>query len=354
MPIPASFGFVQTGPGAYLCLEGTLRPVGAANHTNPALYAPAFAGSSADAWFADPHAALSTIPAASWEARFPSPASSQPAVAWSPPEEDRFRRAFSDLRVLIGRGALQKGVPASRTVARVDPALAELLAVHLLHRVPTLPPTLMAYGMCRRDPATGRLVEFILGATPEVLFDLQGARRLTTMAVAGTRWSAVGPYALHSSVKDRDEHQFVVYDLLNRLARWGPASVSGTVVRPFGALEHLVAEISLEANAPLDFEDVARELHPTPALGVYPRNDEGLAWLAGIDPDGERCRYGAPFGISVPAEPSRCVVAIRSVQYRHGELSVWAGCGVVAQSRYEEEWQEVLDKIQTVRALWGL
>jgi menaquinone-specific isochorismate synthase len=194
----------------------------------------------------------------------------------------------------------------------------------------------------------------MLGATPEVLFDLHDERRLTTMAVAGTRWSAVGPHALQSSVKDRDEHQFVVYDLLNRLASWGHASVSGTVVRPFGALEHLVAEISLDANSPLDFEAVARELHPTPALGVYPRNDAGLAWLAGIDPDGERFRFGAPFGISVPSEPSRCVVAIRNVQYRNGELSIWAGCGVVAQSRYEEEWQEVLDKIQTVRTLWGL
>lgn len=48
------------------------------------------------------------------------------------------------------------------------------------------------------------------------------------------------------------------------------------------------------------------------------------------------------------------MVAIRNLQYRGGQLEIWAGCGVVPQSRYECEWQEVLDKMQSVRALWGV
>ena len=47
-------------------------------------------------------------------------------------------------------------------------------------------------------------------------------------------------------------------------------------------------------------------------------------------------------------------MAIRNLQYEDGQLEIWAGCGVVPQSRYEDEWQEVLDKIQAVRALWGV
>ena len=99
---------------------------------------------------------------------------------------------------------------------------------------------------------------------------------------------------------------------------------------------------------------MARRLHPTPALGVYPRGEAGSAWLAGIDPDGERGRFGAPFGLRWPSGAGRCVVAIRNLQYRAGRLDIWAGCGVVSQSRYEDEWQEVLDKMQAVRALWGV
>jgi isochorismate synthase EntC len=45
-------------------------------------------------------------------------------------------------------------------------------------------------------------------------------------------------------------------------------------------------------------------------------------------------------------------VAIRGLQYHDGRVEIWAGCGVVPQSRYQDEWQEVLDKIQAVRALW--
>ncbi|MEW5983861.1 MAG: chorismate-binding protein [Acidobacteriota bacterium] len=354
MSSPTCFGFVQTEPASFLCLEGRLRPATHGDRDTPALYAPAFDESPNGAWLRAEDARLEEVPHATWLVRFPPPADSPPPVAWGEPDEERFRHAFARLRDLIARGVLQKGVPASRIVAAIEPGAAETLFGHLLRRVPEQPAALMAYGLCRRDPTTGRLVEFMLGATPEVLFDLHDQHCLRTMAVAGTRWSSIGPDVLQSSAKDRDEHQFVVYDLINRLAAWGSASVSGTIVRSFGDLEHLVAEISLEARRPLVFEEVARELHPTPALGVYPRNQAGLAWLSDLDPRGERHRYGAPFGISVPARPSRCVVAIRNVQYRRGELSIWAGCGVVAQSRYEEEWQEVLDKMQTARVMWGL
>lgn len=345
---------MQTGPDAYIRLEGLLEPADFPTPGRPGLYAPMFATAPGGAWLAGDDLRLDRIERDEWGSLVPAPDRPQPALPWGPPEEDRFRRAFTGLRELIHRGILLKGVPASRICVSIDPAETETLLSHLLRRVPLLPPTLMAYGLCRRDSATGTLAEFTIGATPEVLFEIHGPRRLTTMAVAGTRWASVGPDALQSSAKDRDEHEFVVYDLLNRLAAWGDASVSGTIVRPFGALEHLVTEIDLEARTDLDFESVARALHPTPALGVYPRIDAGRTWLATIDPAGERRRFGAPFGISQPGEPSRCVVAIRSVQYLGGVLNIWAGCGVVAQSRYEEEWQEVLDKIQTVRALWGL
>ena len=97
---------------------------------------------------------------------------------------------------------------------------------------------------------------------------------------------------------------------------------------------------------------MARRLHPTPALGAYPRGEAGTSWLASLDPAGERRRFGAPFGLRWPSGAGRCVVAIRGLQYHHGRLEIWAGCGVVPQSRYEDEWQEVLDKIQSVRAMW--
>ena len=78
------------------------------------------------------------------------------------------------------------------------------------------------------------------------------------------------------------------------------------------------------------------------------------AWLASIDPAGERGRFGAPFGLRLPSGAGRCVVAIRCAQYRAGWLEIWAGCGVVPMSQYEEEWEEVRQKMHAVRTLWGV
>jgi isochorismate synthase EntC len=232
---------------------------------------------------------------------------------------------------------------------------AAALFSRVLGRVPSLPRNLYAYGFFRpaSDTGTGS-PEFLVGATPELLFEFDGSRRLSTMAVAGTRRAGRGAVRLDRSPKDRIEHQSVVDDLLGQLAGWGQPVASPIEVRAFGELEHLAVDIQLEAAGSLDFEAIARRLHPTPALGVYPRGRAGSDWLAAIDPGGDRKRFGAPFGLRWPSGAGRCVVAIRNLQYRDGRLEIWAGCGVVSESRYGNEWQEVLDKMQAVRALWGV
>jgi menaquinone-specific isochorismate synthase len=175
------------------------------------------------------------------------------------------------------------------------------------------------------------------------------------MAVAGTRRDEPGAAArLAGSAKDLEEHQAVVEDLLVQLARWGRAVPRPSTVRRFGGLHHLVTEIELAPEASPDFEALVRALHPTPALGVWPRGDAGDAWLRGIDEAGARRRFGAPFGVRWPSGTGRSVVAIRNVQCHDGHLEIWAGCGVVPASRYGEEWQEVQDKIAAVRTSWNL
>jgi menaquinone-specific isochorismate synthase len=127
---------------------------------------------------------------------------------------------------------------------------------------------------------------------------------------------------------------------------------SATFVRQYGELQHLFAEVRMTPRDRPDFEDIVRRLHPTPALGVHPRGQAGAAWLDAIDPAGERRRFGAPFGIRRASGSGRAVVAIRNVQYREGWLEIWAGCGVVRESGYHDEWAEVLDKVDAVRELW--
>jgi isochorismate synthase EntC len=347
--------FLQLGPDTVACLEGPLHPVAAPPSGVPAFFAPDFALCTPLPWWvASGTRPLGRLVMSEWAARFQGTAGAvAPELDWSAPDKARFARGFESLRPHLADGSLRKGVPFTVMTAPVTDETAWHVFAHALARVPSLPAELFAYGFF--DPGDGRQrgPEFMIGATPEMLFETDG-RRLSTMAVAGTRPTAAGPESLRASSKDHDEHASVVEDLVAQLERWGRTTVSPTDVRTFGQLEHLAADVRVESAVPLDFETVSRTLHPTPALGVYPRSDAGTRWLFGMDPGGERKRFGAPFGLRLPSGDGRCLVAIRNLQYRDGQLEIWAGCGVISQSDFDDEWQEVLDKMQAVRALWDV
>jgi len=348
--------FLQTGADAIACVQGPLEAVDRPRAGSAAFFAPDFMLSSRSAWWFDTGGqAPWTLTRAAWAERFPEVPRRPVVPAWCEPDERRFAGGFRSLRGQLDAGTLRKGVPITSTVAALSGAEADSLFLALLGRVPFLPPGVLAYGFYLPPGSGGQPgPEFMIGATPEILFELEGCRSLATAAVAGTRPSADVPAELERDPKERDEHQAVVDDLLAQLAEWGEATASTTAVRTFGELAHLVADIRLDARHPLDFETVARRLHPTPALGVYPRGAIGDAWLAAIDPTGDRKRFGAPFGLRLPSGGGRCLVAIRSLQYAAGRLEIWAGCGVVPLSRYADEWKEVLEKLQAVRTLWGV
>jgi menaquinone-specific isochorismate synthase len=351
-----ALAFLQTGADAAVCVAGPLVPVASPREGRPAIFAPPFSLASGEpCWFEFDPASQAVLSRAEWRQRFPFGRRGATDLAWGPPDEERFAAGFRTLAARLETGTLRKGVPIAVMSAPIGAVEAPALFSHLLGRVPALPSSLSAYGFYRPASETGTgSPEFLIGATPEFLFELDGQYRLSTMAVAGTRRSGGTGGSLDESAKDREEHQAVVEDLVALLTDWGRPIVSAVEVRRFGELEHLAVDIRLDASAALDFEAVARRLHPTPALGVYPRGPVGNDWLSGIDPSGDRQRFGAPFGVRWSSGAGRCLVAIRNLQYRAGRLEIWAGCGVVAKSRYEDEWREALDKMRAVRALWGV
>jgi menaquinone-specific isochorismate synthase len=111
-------------------------------------------------------------------------------------------------------------------------------------------------------------------------------------------------------------------------------------------LTHLRTPIQLELTQTADTAALVKALHPTPALGAFPK-EEGVEWLKAFDSRTPRKHYGAPLGCCYGNSIS-IVVAIRNVQWTPNGLAIGAGCGVIAESKQEREWNEIQLKTEAI------
>jgi len=188
--------------------------------------------------------------------------------------------------------------------------------------------------------------EGMAGITPELLFHVRGCF-LTTMALAGT-CPLDGPSLLNDK-KERWEHDVVIEHIVECLNVLGAITVHETKDVRFPTLRHLRTPITVELNQAPSFDDLVARLHPTAALGGWPRA-AALNFLS--DHHEDRGRFGAPFGFLTPDE-MLCAVAIRSVQWKGRTARVMSEAGVVAGSQADREWRELELKRQSTLKLLG-
>jgi isochorismate synthase EntC len=159
--------------------------------------------------------------------------------------------------------------------------------------------------------------------------------------------------ALAGSVKDAHEHQFVVDAIVDALdGRCESLEVARTPeIARFSSVAHLVTPIRavLREPAPSALE-LARALHPTPAVGGTPYA-ESLALIAELELR-DRGRYAGPVGWVDADGDGEFAVALRGGEI-HGRTAVLrAGAGIVAGSDPEAEWAETEAKLDPMlRAL---
>jgi menaquinone-specific isochorismate synthase len=203
--------------------------------------------------------------------------------------------------------------------------------------------------------------EGILGATPELLFRRKGPRSIETAAVAGTRPHAAlsgDRLPLMDDPKEVEEHQFVIDGIREAFRDMGTVVVGATRELRLSRFSHLFAPVEVCFDRNERFEAIVRALHPTPAVGGWPRQ-AGMQWLEWMEREdeaagvGERNRFGAPFGAITATGEGICWVAIRGMQWVHhavdATLSIAAGCGVTGRSELQREWHELGIKLQAIR-----
>jgi menaquinone-specific isochorismate synthase len=228
-------------------------------------------------------------------------------VARMPYRKKTYIGFVADLQHRFRAGELRKCVPVLFEYARqtLSPGMVCSLLLNLVRYAKQTPVNL--YGFW--GPGQG-----IVGATPEVLFEIPQTGMLRTMALASTQPSAARQQLLFKSKKQRNEHHIVVESIVRSLKPHGFVSTGTTTVLNLPNLTHLLTPIELQFSDTLSFLEAVQSLHPTPALGGEPRG-AAWQWLKGLQKYGERRRFGAPFGVITEDGFMRCLVAIRGIQW---------------------------------------
>ncbi|MER0478962.1 isochorismate synthase [Streptomyces sp. Edi2] len=205
------------------------------------------------------------------------------------------------------------------------------------------------------------LKQCFLGATPEYLVRLKGDT-VQTLGLAGSTPRGLDPeedYALERELlaneKLRHENA-VVTEMLSRalsdVCHRIEVAKEPTVLK-LTNIQHLATHLSgqLASSPPLGILDLVAKLHPTPALGGYPRH-AALNWLGQNEPI-NRGWFASPVGWVDGHGTGEFAVAIRSALVQGELASLYAGCAIVEGSEPDAEYEETSIKLRTMASALG-
>ncbi|MGB3681290.1 MAG: isochorismate synthase [Rubrobacteraceae bacterium] len=198
-----------------------------------------------------------------------------------------------------------------------------------------------------------------VGASPERLYRRED-RTIMSEAVAGTRPRGNSETydedlrdELLESEKDRAEHGYVrdsIREALGSLCRTLEADECMSEMK-LTRRRHLVSGILGELREGVSDADILEALHPTPAVGGYPKQ-EALREIRELEAF-DRGWYAGPVGW-IGAAGAEFAVGIRSGLVTGRNLSLYSGAGIVSGSNPEQEWAEIEQKISDFTKIFGL
>ncbi len=196
-----------------------------------------------------------------------------------------------------------------------------------------------------------------VGASPELLVRRSGSSAATVGLAGSTRRSAdpsvddhLGEQ-LRTSAKDRSEHEIVVRRIeraLRPYSVWVQAAREPELIK-VANIQHLGTPIHAQLAEPRSAVELAGQLHPTPAVGGEPR-ERALGAIAELETL-DRGWYAGPVGWMDAAEDGEFCVALRSALLRDRTAHLFAGAGIVADSRPDAELAETELKLDALLPL---
>jgi isochorismate synthase len=195
-----------------------------------------------------------------------------------------------------------------------------------------------------------------MGASPEILVEINDKKLFKTVALAGTQLltAASNPANAMWRQKEIEEQSMVERYILNcfkkiRLRDYREAGPRTVVA---GNLMHLRTDFTVDMNQ-VPYPQLGTEmlalLHPTSAVCGMPKEPatDFIRQQEGYD----RSYYSGFLGpVQVDGE-SHIFVNLRCMQLYEDTALLYAGAGITAESEPEKEWQETKLKMDTMREI---
>ncbi|MDR6972659.1 isochorismate synthase [Leifsonia shinshuensis] len=203
-------------------------------------------------------------------------------------------------------------------------------------------------------------VDGLVGSSPETLVRVHHGT-VTARVLAGTisrgpdaAADAAAAAELVASAKDQGEHRFAVTSVMDAL-RPHSADLAASD-EPFTLklpnLWHLATDIAGMLSDGSSSLDLAAALHPTAAVAGTPRR-EALALIRELEPF-DRGRYAGPVGWVGGDGDGEWAIALRCAQLTPtGDLTAYAGAGIVADSDPDRELAETSMKFRPIVEAFG-
>lgn len=188
-----------------------------------------------------------------------------------------------------------------------------------------------------------------MGGTPEIL--LAGEKGAwQTVALAGTQSLRDGKLPKSWDSKNWKEQQLVASYIRRQLSTLGiePEEKGPYSIRA-GEVSHLKSDFFFSLPDSDKLGDVLQLLHPTPAVCGLPKEE---AYHFILENEGyDRTYYSGFIGWLDPQGKTDLYVNLRCMNIHPETFTLFAGGGLLAASRLEDEWQETEDKLETMRRL---
>lgn len=202
--------------------------------------------------------------------------------------------------------------------------------------------------------AVARHGSIFLGASPEQLIQ-QEQKQVKADTLAGSIRRGATPEEdaaladqLRNSQKDLHEHEICARAITEALEPLcAELNVSETPeIQTFNNVHHLFTPVTGTLSNGSTLLDLVERLHPTPAVGGYPRAG-AQAFIRENEPF-DRGWYAAPIGWLDADGNGEFIVALRSAIVSGQRARLFAGCGIMGESDPEQELAESNVKMRSM------